>query len=82
MLLKQQLEQLSQDNISQTPAEVLEIMKNAAEKLLSSGIAEKSLGVGSKAPEFTLTSINGRQISSKALLEKGPLIVSFVRGSW
>ncbi len=82
MSLKKQLEQLSKDTVSQVPEEVLEIMKKAAEELLSSGIAEKSLGVGDQAPEFTLPGIKGQQISSKALLGKGPLIVSFVRGSW
>lgn len=82
MSLKQQLEQLSEENISQTPAEVLDIMQSAAEELLSSGIAEKSLGVGDKAPEFMLPNVSGQQISSKALLEKRPLIISFVRGGW
>jgi peroxiredoxin len=37
---------------------------------------------GDKAPEFTLPDQTGTDVSSKELLHKGPLVVSFYRGLW
>ena len=38
--------------------------------------------VGDQAPEFELFDGTGEMASSSALLSKGPLVVSFTRGSW
>lgn len=58
------------------------VMDRHIEFLRASGAVDKILKEGDKAPEFELKDGLGRTISSKALLEKGPLIVSFYRGSW
>jgi peroxiredoxin len=38
--------------------------------------------VGDQAPAFELRDGTGKVVSSSALLSKGPLVVSFTRGSW
>jgi peroxiredoxin len=38
--------------------------------------------VGDEAPAFELRDGTGKTVSSSALLSKGPLVVSFTRGSW
>jgi peroxiredoxin len=58
------------------------INDRAIRDLTDSGIAQNTLPVGAKAPEFTLPDQNGNQISSADLLAKGPIVVSFFRGRW
>ena len=38
--------------------------------------------VGDQAPAFELADGTGKMVSSSTLLSKGPLVVSFTRGSW
>jgi peroxiredoxin len=42
----------------------------------------QGLKVGDKAPEFTGYDQTGKTIQSKALLEKGPVVLFFYRGNW
>ena len=42
-----------------------------------------TLKVGDRAPEFTLASANGAgEVSLAGLLERGPVVVEFLRGTW
>jgi peroxiredoxin len=42
-----------------------------------------TLKVGDRAPEFTLASANGAgEVSLAQLLERGPAVVEFLRGTW
>ncbi len=41
-----------------------------------------NLAVGTKALSFSLPDQNGKAVSSAALLAKGPLVLSFIRGRW
>jgi peroxiredoxin len=64
------------------PAWIHEPMHRATAELIASGAAERALKVGDRAPDFTLNDPEGKPISSKDLLAKGPLIVTFYRGVW
>ena len=64
------------------PAATAAIMKRATEDLRTSGILQKVVSVGQRVPEFAVTSHDGRQVSSRDLLARGPLVVSFFRGAW
>ncbi len=48
----------------------------------ASGIADRALRVGDVAPEFELPDAYGSMVNSAELLQRGPMIVSFYRGSW
>ncbi|MBU2995304.1 AhpC/TSA family protein [Cellulophaga baltica] len=41
-----------------------------------------ALKVDDKAPDFNLPNAEGAQVSLSGLLEKGPVVVTFYRGSW
>lgn len=43
---------------------------------------ENALKVGQQAPSFSLPNPDGNLVSSTELLAKGPLVVTFYRGSW
>lgn len=51
-------------------------------ELAASGQVERAIKAGDRAPSFTLQNAAGEAFSSADLLAKGPLIVSFFRGSW
>lgn len=61
---------------------VIETMHRATSELKASGLADRALGVGAKAPEFTLAAPDGIEVSSADFLSRGPLVVSFYRGVW
>jgi peroxiredoxin len=62
--------------------EVLDAMHRATAQLIESGQAQRAKKAGDLAPEFTLTDSDGKPVSSRDLLAKGPLVVSFYRGVW
>jgi peroxiredoxin len=64
------------------PAWVHEPMHRATEELIASGAAARALKAGDRVPEFALKDANGREIASRELLAKGPLVVTFYRGVW
>lgn len=43
---------------------------------------KNALKVGEKAPNFELPNAEGKLVSLKSLLEKGPLVITFYRGDW
>jgi peroxiredoxin len=62
--------------------EALDIMHRATAELIASAQAQRAKKAGDVAPEFTLDDPDGKPISSRELLAKGPLVLSFYRGVW
>jgi peroxiredoxin len=63
-------------------AQQLEAMHRATAELIASGQAKRALKAGDKAPDFVLNDPDGKPVSSRDLLAKGPLVLSFYRGVW
>ena len=57
-------------------------MDKAQQALKDSRIAERALAAGDDAVDFTLPNARGEQVSSEALRQQGPIVVSFYRGGW
>jgi hypothetical protein len=64
------------------PMAVIEVFHRATEDLRRSGLAERALKTGERAPAFTLNNQDGTPISSVELLAQGPLAITFFRGHW
>jgi peroxiredoxin len=64
------------------PAEIQAIHERAIAEVRDSGIAERSLHAGDKAPDFELSDQNGLLVRAAELLQKGKLVVCFFRGRW
>ena len=62
--------------------EMLDIMHRATDELIVGAEAQRARKAGDVAPEFTLNDSDGKPVSSRELLAKGPLVVSFYRGVW
>jgi peroxiredoxin len=58
------------------------IMAKAQDDLIKSGLAEKAVRQGQKAPDFVLPDAEGRPTRLSELLKKGPVILTFYRGGW
>jgi peroxiredoxin len=57
-------------------------MHRATAELIDSGRAQRARKAGDTAPEFTLNDAGGKPVSSRDLLARGPLVISFYRGVW
>jgi len=64
------------------PQTVIETMRRATAELVASGAASRALKPGDRAPDFLLSDPEGRSVSSRDLLGRGPLVISFYRGVW
>jgi peroxiredoxin len=64
------------------PPEIHPVMERATAELIASGQASRAIKAGDRAPHISLKDQDGNDVSSAALLVKGPLVVTFYRGVW
>jgi len=64
------------------PAETLAVHAGVVAELRVQGLAAKSLAVGARMPEFSLSDHNGKVVSSADLLGRGRLVLCFFHGRW
>jgi len=86
-MLQERLDELKRNIESGAPPynmshEALEKMHRATAELKASGIENRALKVGDRAPEFRLFNQDHVEVASADLLRQGPLAVSFFRGHW
>ncbi len=58
------------------------VMEKATEDLIRSGIVERARKIGDRAPDFTLPDATGELVRLADLLGRGPVVVTFFRGTW
>jgi len=80
--LKEDIDNMQKGMLKNIPAEAIKEFQEAAKRLAAKNLEKNSLKKGDKIPEFSLLNIHGKNVSSKELLKKGPLVISFTRGSW
>lgn len=82
MTLADTLKGIRDASAKRIPPERAAIMHRATEELRTSGILERVIKVGDRLPAFALPNSYGQEVRSADLLAKGPLVVTFFRGSW
>ena len=82
MGLTEELNDLKQQLGREIPREILKEIGQFVQGLARSGIEKTSCQAGEKAPSFALRNVKGQLISSKDILAKGPMVLSFYRGVW
>lgn len=80
--LQDQLDHITENTRTLVQPERLAISDRAVEELFATGIEDRILPVGAKAPEFELPDASGRTVRSQDLLALGPLLINFFRGRW
>src|SRR4051794_12798130 len=81
MFIKEELAQAKEVFITTAPEEMQAGVFRHMKEQLESGI-DFGLKDGDKAPNFTLANPLGEQVSLYDELEKGPVVLTFYRGSW
>jgi len=80
--LRERIEAWSAEHAADFPEEVQRIFARKTEEVLQSGIVDRALGSGDTAPDFSLPGLDGQGVRLGEELERGPVILSFYRGSW
>lgn len=80
--LQDQLDEITANTRTLVQPERLAINERAVEELFATGIEQRILPVGAKAPDFVLADSSGRTVRSSDLLALGPVILNFFRGRW
>jgi peroxiredoxin len=82
MSLKNNIAAFKSEFLPQIPEQLRNTMDKSQQALKDSRIAERALAAGNDAVDFTLPNARGEQVSSEALRQQGPIVVSFYRGGW
>jgi hypothetical protein len=82
MALVDTLRGMREASAKRIPADKAAIMHRSTKELRASGIMDRVIKVGDKLPPLALPNAYGQEVRSADLLAKGPLILTFFRGSW
>jgi peroxiredoxin len=82
MSLKAELDSLRSEFMAQVAPEIRDAMVRADMELAASGIVQRALRAGDRAPDFRLPDARCGSIRLKDLLATGPVVLSFYRGGW
>jgi peroxiredoxin len=82
MALNTQLSEVYQGFLKNFPAEALSVIGTANADFAATFQPDQAIKVGDILPSFTLSDALGNDVNSNTLLAKGPLLITFYRGSW
>jgi peroxiredoxin len=82
MSLEERIAAFRSKFLSQVPEEIQHLMHGAEVRLEESGAALRAIKTGDRAPGFDLPNAHGETVSSRELLARGPVVLSFYRGDW
>ncbi len=77
LTLQQQIEAFKRQRGS---APITIASTKASQDLIASGLADRSIKQGEKAPDFVLPDVNGENVQISHLLTRGPVVLIFYRG--
>ena len=81
--LQDELDRITQNTRALVQPERLAISEQHVAELFATGIEDRILRPGTRAPEFTLQdALTGKPVHSTDLLSLGPLVINFFRGRW
>jgi peroxiredoxin len=82
MRLQDELDAVRERCYQDTPPHITRVRQAAIDELVSSGVAERAIRAGDRAPGFRLRDPAGKAFSSCDLLSAGPVLIVFYRGRW
>jgi len=80
--LQDQIRTIKEEFLRHAPEETARIMREANERLIRADILKNALKEGDRMPAFSLPNARGQNVTSRDLLEQGPLVINFYRGGW
>lgn len=82
MSLADRLEHAKREWRSRLTPELADALESLVKRLETSEVTAASLKAYDTLPDFELPDSEGQIVSSRELLERGPLVVSYFRGDW
>jgi hypothetical protein len=82
MTLQEKLDAMREASRTRVAPDARAVMQRSIEDLRASGIMDRVVKVGQRAPDFTLPDAGGRPVGLAELLARGPVVLSFYRGRW
>jgi len=82
MNLQEKIEAKKKAFRESAPKEQQEVMGRAVKALIESGAADRALGEGDAAPDFTLENAESRPVNLRTALDRRPVVLGFYRGRW
>jgi peroxiredoxin len=82
MSLKAALDAFRSEFMAHVPPEVRDGIVRADRELAVSGIVQRVLKAGDRAPDFSLPDARGGYVHLNGLLAAGPVVLSFYQGGW
>ncbi len=82
MSLAEQLDGIRAGAATRIPEEKRAIMGAATAALRETGILDGVAKVGDQLPGFAMPNADGETLQSSDLLARGPLVITFFRGTW
>jgi len=64
------------------PADLVKTYEAGIELVRKSGVLEKAIKVGDKAPDFELPDATGKTVKLSELTANGPVVLTWYRGGW
>jgi peroxiredoxin len=80
--LREELEERKSLAEQYVPEDVQQVNRRTVEELCASGMTDRILPLGARAPQFQLPDQEGNPVSLHDLLSRGRLVICFFRGRW
>ena len=80
--MTKELEEARLKSRERIPAKALEAIDRGTAALVASDVRSGALKRGQRAEDFILMDTHGQPVRLKALLDVGPVVLSFYRGGW
>ncbi|MBI1824983.1 MAG: redoxin domain-containing protein [Planctomycetes bacterium] len=82
MSLNDELERMREASWGRWPAEKRAILYRVRDEISASGLIERALKQGDRAPDFELPDVSGQCVRLREVRAHGPVVISFYRGHW
>ena len=80
--VRKELEAFREKSSKTAPPDRIRIYEQGIEEVRKSGVTDKALKVGDRAPDFELPDASGKKVKLSELLARGPVVVTWYRGGW
>lgn len=80
--VRKELEEVREKTSRNAPPDRIRAYEEGIDEVRKSGVTDKALKVGDRAPDFELPNAAGKKVKLSELIARGPVIVTWYRGGW
>jgi peroxiredoxin len=80
--VRKELDEFREKSSKKAPPERLRAYEQGIDEVRKSGVTEKALKVGDRAPDFELPNAAGKKVKLSDLTARGPVVITWYRGGW